>query len=457
LLVAASGDTLWIGSNGLVSKVDPNTGVVSPPEDVGVLPRAVDMETVPRGDGVKEALWTADGWSKVFKVRPSGGAKAIPVLVSATVGARPTAIAADSRHLWVAALGSKALYRIGLAGSPDLGPPIVLGDPPTSLAIDGRFVWVASSSTGRIWRIDSTTDKVMSPPIEVHLRINGIAVAGRSVWVTTGGQLGSAPPTGAVAYQGRGAVHIAGPGIGGAKTIQEASMPAWSPDGMHIAYVLQKALYVANWDGSDPVVLFGGDNEPVSAPAWSADGTQIAFVSSYGGTPDIRTIGADGSNPLTCEAASPTDNTSVESYPAYSPDGKTIAFLSDRNGARAVFTANSDCSGEASAVLPDAVSNMGAPAWSPDGTVLAFWNKDNNAIVVANPSNHGAYNVTDLKVTTLDPVRVSWSPDGRLIAFSAPAVGGGHTVYVMYADGNGRHPLTRLDNAQNPAWRPLRR
>jgi serine/threonine-protein kinase len=457
LLVAASSDTLWIGSNGLVSKVDPDTGAVSPPEDVAPFPRAVDMETVPRGDGVKEALWTADGWGKVFKVRPSGGAKAIPVLVSdGTVGARPTAIAADSRYLWVAAVGSKALYRIGLAGSPELGPPIGLDDPPTSLAIDGRFVWVASSSTGKIWRIDSST-KTASPPIEVHLRINGIAVAGGSVWVTTGGQLGSAPPTGALAYQGSGAVQIAGPGIGGAKTIPEASMPAWSPDGMHIAYVLQKALYVANWDGSDPVFLYGGDNEPVSAPAWSADGTQIAFVSSHSGTPDIRTIGADGSNPLTCEAASPTDNTSVESYPAYSPDGQTIAFLSDRNGTRAVLTANSDCSGEASAVLPDAVANMGAPAWSPDGTVLAFWSNDNNAIVVANPNNNGAYNVTGLKVTKRDPVHVSWSPDGRLIAFSAPAAGGGHTVSVIYADGGGLHAITRLGNSQYPAWRPLLR
>ncbi len=117
-----------------------------------------------------------------------------------------------------------------------------------------------------------------------------------------------------------------------------------------------------------------------------------------------------------------------------------------------MFTTNSDCTVEPEAVL-NAVSGMGAPSWSPDGTELAFWSNDNGGIVVARPG-YGAHTVALLAVKGRDPVHLSWSPDGSYIAYSVPTAGHGHAIYVMYADGSGGRPLTRLRSAQFPAWRP---
>jgi hypothetical protein len=62
-------------------------------------------------------------------------------------------------------------------------------------------------------------------------------------------------------------------------------LPAWSPDGTRIAYVVvdeahgTSELWVVDRDGSDPTKVDLDAAVPVSGPRWSPDGTRIAFTS----------------------------------------------------------------------------------------------------------------------------------------------------------------------------------
>ena len=62
------------------------------------------------------------------------------------------------------------------------------------------------------------------------------------------------------------------------------SDPCWSPDGSKIVYSSGDAIWVMNFDGSNPKKLTtpSEDNYDVD-PAWSPDGNKIAFIRNYVG------------------------------------------------------------------------------------------------------------------------------------------------------------------------------
>jgi Tol biopolymer transport system component len=186
-------------------------------------------------------------------------------------------------------------------------------------------------------------------------------------------------------------------------------------------------------------------------PSWSADGRTIA-VASRGRLElvDARTGRAHRWGPM--HAA----------YPAFSPDGRLLAFA----------TPNTAAGGELIVVVPvhgrgrswrvhagvvyddqdDAyqgglVRNL---TWSPDGRRLAFTrfavgpygefgdstrilDTDTHRIVATPPSSGDTYH---------------WSPDGRFV------VQGGTDTLISRSDG---HPLTTLPGlrAVEPSWQPL--
>ena len=74
--------------------------------------------------------------------------------------------------------------------------------------------------------------------------------------------------------------------------------PAWSPDGVYIAFELNDGLHLATADGRTIKELVPGSRDAApGSPAWSPDGQKIAFhVMDLSGerAPELHVINVDG-------------------------------------------------------------------------------------------------------------------------------------------------------------------
>jgi len=150
------------------------------------------------------------------------------------------------------------------------------------------------------------------------------------------------------------------------------SMPSWSPDGKHIAFIGSGPgdLFVMNADGSQLRQLthasVGSAEYSARFPTWSPDGRKIAFGYGYSG---VFVINVDGSGLHRI--------TQTGDAPAWSPRGKRIAFVdspTELSGGR-IYVMRPDGTGKQLVAAPTgwrSFGTTGGVAWSPDGQSLAF-------------------------------------------------------------------------------------
>jgi TolB protein len=231
----------------------------------------------------------------------------------------------------------------------------------------------------------------------------------------------------------------------------DAYQPAWSPDGAQIAYIRREEsssdLMVMPAAGGEPIQLTNnGSGEPLHSyeriyasmwafyPAWSPDGIEIAFASQAAppfGSPaaeyrvTLYSVPAVGGERQQLYA----DDAGHVGRLAYAPDGASIVFLLTPvgDGAAQLFTYTHGVG--AAAPVPGAPERSYDPVFSPDGRWLAFAARDSSAgsggvggrtDVFAMPVGGGSA----IRLTSLGGARSpTFSPDGKLLAFLAIAPG----------------------------------
>jgi WD40-like Beta Propeller Repeat len=188
------------------------------------------------------------------------------------------------------------------------------------------------------------------------------------------------------------------------------------------------------------------------SPAFSSNGGMLAFY-------------RPGQGVFTRAAAPPARATAVPGLtdafgPAWAPSGRRLAFhmFASRTSADAdIYTARRDGSGLQRLTLG---GHSFGPVWSRDARLAFSWEGARPGVFVMNADGSGRHRVTrapgphppsDPQAGSLDLAQ-SWSPDGEQIAFARRRRDGRKRVYVVRAGGRGLHRVAR--GAAFAAWSP---
>jgi TolB protein len=249
-----------------------------------------------------------------------------------------------------------------------------------------------------------------------------------------------------------------------------------------------KELYVMDYDGDSPKRLT--DDKSIDLlPRFSPDGRRIAYTSYKDGNPDLFMLDLETGRAITesdeqglniaggfspngekllmtlSRGKSPnlylkdlatgaierlTFHFGADSTPTFSPDARQAAFVSDRSGNPQIYML------DLATKQARRLSNLNwcdSPAWSPTGEWIAFAGranrKDKMDIFLVDVTGAQIRQLTHGEGSNEDP---TWSPDGRLLAFSSTRDGRSQ-IYVMDADGSAPRRIADLPGASStPHW-----
>jgi Tol biopolymer transport system component len=303
-----------------------------------------------------------------------------------------------------------------------------------------------------------------------------------AVLLTVQAAQAAAPRTGLIAFSLRGrddndAIYVVRPDGSGLRQLTHPQVrqgyggdsgPVWSADGRRLAFerdlpswgadVFQ--VHVVSAKGRGERTLTAGPYDVM--PAWAPDSRRLAFVRLViGDAVTVSTIYEVTLGGATAELVAGTADVS----PAWSPDGREIAFARLIGDTAQLFVAAADGTGA------HALGIEGTqPAWSPDGGRLAYVSYAdaygrtcvggqcavNGEIYVARADGTGIRRVTRNKADDAHP---TWSPNGRLLAFSSGYEINAHAPWLMIAPATGGRAkrITSLAGIHDPAWSPFAR
>jgi Tol biopolymer transport system component len=147
----------------------------------------------------------------------------------------------------------------------------------------------------------------------------------------------------------------------------------------------------------------------------------------------------------------------LELDPAISPDGRAVAYAGGLPGQMRIYVRQITAGRSVAVTEAGQGDSQRAPVWSPDGSRLVFQSgllrlmnqaPTTKAMLLQIPALGGTLTRVALPMPTGSAAGLSWSPDGRQIAF-----GGVDGIYVIAADGNGdARSIVRGDQLHSPHW-----
>lgn len=415
---------------------------------------------IPAGSPIE---FEGDGRVERFVIRTTEGDRASPNVIVDTDGTGASVPDEPGDYLlWVAAdwdQGSGAFYlRVRATASP------------TSAAADNGAIAFSFGSDADIGVIEGLAEPADAARAIVERHAGGQEGGVGFAWSPDGTRLAYTD------YRGDGTrgLFVVDPATGESidlsSSLELADTIAWSRDGSHLAFGgccdAGYQIYVVSVDGTTLRQVSDVDDDGVSGatmPAWSPDGNDLAWVltdydeATTEETSKIVMSDIDGGNVV--EIVGTSD--ALES-PAFSPDGSMLSFL--HKGGRAypdlnVVRIDGDAGLDPSRLTDAAIRLTSIPRWHPDSQSLVF------AAQEVSTDNYGLYRVNvasgELSILLQDAYIGSptWSPDGATIAFVRDDAGSGRFA-IAKMDVPGQRTVDLVDELTEAGpidWQPVPR
>lgn len=227
--------------------------------------------------------------------------------------------------------------------------------------------------------------------------------------------------------------------------------PAWSPDGLWLAYVSfetkHSAVYVQ--------LVRTGERRQVSAragvngaPAWSPDGHKLALtLAGTNGNLDIYVLDLD-----TQTLSKLTDDPAIDTEPAWAADGRSVYFTSDRAGSPQIYQIGVQPGARPKRITFGGTYNA-RPRMSPDGSLLAMVTLDGSNYRIA-VQDTASGTVRILSHGRLDE-SPSFAPNGATLIYSERDGNRGALATVSTDGLTGLRLNATEGEVQDPAWGPF--
>ena len=252
---------------------------------------------------------------------------------------------------------------------------------------------------------------------------------------------------------------------------------AWSPDGSKLLVFVflepQGARPATiNEDGSDFTLLdhYPDLRQHLACGFWSPDASRWLCLTQedenpVNGISTLRSSDGGGLDQITSTRGCSHERCIEDVMGGYSADGSLILFKRQERSTHLgpLFVVNSDGTSPLQLSPPGMQIPEGDPLsadWSPPDSQVAFgaFRKGSTpdtgtALFVVNADGTDLHRITPFGVGGFS---VSWSPDGRLIAFDSE-LSQGSQIYVVHPDGTGLSELTQPTNGSSsftPVWSP---